>query len=171
MVNSCRLVFLLLLLALAPRAHAQYAEVRIGVDGLTCSQCTRSVEMHLRRLDMVKEVRMNLEHTNGVVILDPTKRADLSRLAKAVKDAGFSVRYVRVPITVDPGSNCVTQGKTTYQLIGDEGKAGGLQWVQVLGADLMSRKEWRRWEPLLKNKCGTTGGKLLFVAPVNEDPS
>lgn len=168
MSQACRLL-LWVFLAGAQSAVAQYAEVRIGVDGLTCSQCTRSVEMQLRRLDVVKDVRMNLEHTNGIVRLDSTKNTDLSRLAKAVKNAGFSVRYIRVPVMLDSGSSCITRGTTTYQLLGPAAETAGSQWVQVLDAGLMSRREWRRWEPQLKKKC-TAAGKIVFVTLAKEEP-
>src|ERR1700759_948909 len=82
-------------------AKAQFQAVYIGVNGLTCSQCTRTVEMRIRKLDFVADVQMNLEHTEGKIILKKDKKADIEKIAQAVIDAGFSVRYLQADLMVD----------------------------------------------------------------------
>lgn len=162
----------LLLACFSLPAAAQFRELSIGVDGLTCSQCTRSVEMHLRKLDEVKDVRMDLEHTNGTVILDPAKKTDLKRLAKAVTDAGFSVRYLRLPFEFDQvhfsgADTCIVRDGITYQFVGmPAAELNGGHTVQVLDEAFLSRKELRRWVPLMKNKCRAPLRNLLFVTIV-----
>src|SRR5579885_2179698 len=76
-------------------SNAQFTQVELGVDGLTCSACTRSVEMGLRKLDFVKDVKMNLDNTNGVITFKEGIPVSIEKLAKAVSDAGFSVRYLQ----------------------------------------------------------------------------
>jgi hypothetical protein len=70
--------------------------VDVGVNGLTCSMCTRSVEMSLSRLDFVDSIAMSLETTDGRIYLRENMPVDFSSIAKAVVNAGFSVRFVRV---------------------------------------------------------------------------
>lgn len=102
--------------------QARLTAVLIGVNGLTCSQCTRNVEMQLRRLPFVAEVHMNLEHTNGRIQLKEESGFTPERIVKAVQDAGFSVRYLKVlivhPEPYKEGGNCLSIGPLGLQLVG-----------------------------------------------------
>src|ERR1700759_3369629 len=82
-------------------AKAQFQAVYIGVNGLTCSQCSRTVEMSIRKLDFVSDVQMNLQHTEGKIILKKDKKADMDKIAQAVINAGFSVRYLNADLAVN----------------------------------------------------------------------
>src|ERR1700759_2288056 len=92
MKNS--LLFLLFLVA-SLHLRAQFTWAEIGVDGLTCSACTRSVEMQIRKLDFVDSVSMNLEHTDGKIFFKKGAAVNIEKISQAVVDAGFSVRYLR----------------------------------------------------------------------------
>src|SRR4051812_34855647 len=95
------LTLIVLLLCAVIQAQAQFGNVYIGVNGLTCSQCTRTVEMSIRKLDFVADVQMNLEHTEGKIILKKNKKADMDKIAQAIVNAGFSVRYLQADLTID----------------------------------------------------------------------
>src|ERR1700744_4870126 len=82
-------------------SYAQITEVDLGVNGLTCSQCSRSVEMRIRKLDFVKDVQMNLEHTEGKIFFKENKKVDIDKIAQAVVDAGFSVRTLKATIQMN----------------------------------------------------------------------
>ena len=77
----------------------QFTSARIGVNGLTCSACTRSVEMSLRKLPFIESVEMNLENTDGVLKFKKGSDVEISKIAKAVVDAGFSVRFLNADYT------------------------------------------------------------------------
>lgn len=94
-------VYLLLFFGLSHLATAQVLSAKVGVNGLTCSQCSRSVEMQLLKLPFVKEVKMNLEQTEGSLQFKQGANIDFSKIAKAVKDAGFSVRFLEARIDMD----------------------------------------------------------------------
>ena len=81
-------------------ANAQFQTVFI-----TCSQCSRTVEISIRKLDFVADVQMNLEHTEGKIILKNGKKADMEKIAQAVTDAGFSLRYLKADLTIDNSIN------------------------------------------------------------------
>lgn len=108
----------MLLNLIAVAGHAQFLQASIGVNGLTCSQCSRSVEMQLRKLSFVKDVRMDLEHTEGTLHFVSNRKVDIDALAKAVKDAGFSIRYLKVNIDRsnirDAGQQCFLLGNDVY---------------------------------------------------------
>src|SRR5580693_7986784 len=119
-MKRLRLLSLLFIVALcysAFSASAQFQSVFIGVNGLTCSQCTRTVEMSIRKLDFVAGVEMNLEHTEGKIILKKNARADMDKIARAVVNAGFSVRYLPADLVVD---NSVVTNGSCFNYKGDE---------------------------------------------------
>lgn len=78
---------------------AQYTSARIGVNGLTCSACTRSVEMSIRKLPFIENVEMNLENTDGILKFKKGQEVDIFKIAQAVVDAGFSVRFLNADYT------------------------------------------------------------------------
>jgi copper chaperone CopZ len=93
---SVHLLVLVLSLGATMQSFAGIQWVDIGVNGLTCSMCSRSVEMSLRRLDFVDSVSMSLEKTEGRIFLHNNTPVNLQQIAKAVVNAGFSVRFLRV---------------------------------------------------------------------------
>ena len=149
-------------------APAQIRQVYIGVNGLTCSQCTRNVEMQVRRLPFVEQVDMNLEHTNGVVTLKADKPFKPEAIAQAVRDAGFSVRYLKLGIAPPDEqtlrSGCIAACGLTLQLVSDEPVAtdSGLLVLQVLGKAFQAGKDETAGA---RRKCP---GKLYFVKPAHE---
>src|ERR1700722_452721 len=82
-------------------SRAQFVSAKLGVDGLTCSACTRSVELSIRKLDFVKDVQMNLDNTVGQITFIPGKQISMNKIAKAVTDAGFSVRYLQATFNTE----------------------------------------------------------------------
>jgi len=70
--------------------------IDVGINGLTCSLCTRSVDRSISRLEFVDSVNMSLENTEGRIYVKDVEVIDLKRITKAITDAGFSVRFVRL---------------------------------------------------------------------------
>lgn len=116
-----RFVFILLFVAIAMNSKAQVLSAKIGINGLTCSQCSRSVEMQLLKLPFVKTVNMDLERTEGSINFKEGTKVDFSKVAKAVKDAGFSVRFLKAEIDlnkVELKTNTFIINKETYLIEG-----------------------------------------------------
>lgn len=90
------LVLLLLMnfILQSENVFSQFTSARIGINGLTCSACTRSVEMSIRKLSFIENVEMNLENTDGILKFKKGQKVDISKIAQAVVDAGFSVRFL-----------------------------------------------------------------------------
>jgi cation transport ATPase len=94
---SCSII-LVLSLTLTISSKAQILSAKVGVNGLTCSMCTRSVEMSLRRLDFVDSVVMSLENTDGEIFFKENHPINLELLVKAVTNAGFSLRFLKIQL-------------------------------------------------------------------------
>lgn len=74
--------------------HAQLRQITIGVNGLTCSQCSKSVYNKLKQLDFVKVIDMDLNHHIAIVQMKDANNYDIDKLAEAIDNAGYSVRNI-----------------------------------------------------------------------------
>ena len=152
-----------------PEAKAQFETVYIGVNGLTCSQCSRTVELSIRKLDFVADVQMNLEHTEGKIILKKNKKADMDKVAQAVINAGFSVRYLQADFVVD---NTVTSEGPCINYKGDEyvftealkEPLKGMVKLKFVGKKFMPKTELKKIELKDSDKCGDVSGKVYHVS-------
>ncbi len=80
---------------LSSKLSAQFHWVQIGVDGLTCSQCTRSVEMNIRKLDFVDSVSMNLENTEGKILFKPGKKVSIEHVSIGITHFSLTLNRLK----------------------------------------------------------------------------
>ena len=161
-------IFFIFCICLAFTTDAQIKEVAIGVNGLTCSQCTRSVEMHIRKLSFVKNVEMNLEHTNGKIIFKDQKKVDLEKIAQAVSDAGFSLRSLEAQFSFDhvkvSSGYCYDYAGDKYEFVETPTRElTGDVTVKLIGEKFLPKKDFKKWEPGLKTSCTNATGKIYYV--------
>lgn len=163
MRTLCKLLFFttfILSLAVATNCSAQFVSVEIGVDGLTCSACTRTVEMSIRKLDFVKDVQMNLDNTKGIITFKAGSNVSIKKIAKAVVDAGFSVRYLQATYRTDSvlhisDNYCFSYDGSTYQFI--KVNAADMKneiVLKFIGKSFQESKEYKKWKAYLKPMCG-----------------
>jgi copper chaperone CopZ len=150
-------------------ASAQFETVYLGVNGLTCSQCSRTVEMSIRKLDFVADVQMNLQHTEGTITLKKDKKADMDKIAQAVVNAGFSVRYLKADLKV---ANSVAATSSCFNYNGDEyvftqapkAPLSGTVKLTFIGKKYLPKNEYKKMEQYMNVKCGTASGKVYHVS-------
>ncbi|MGP8214674.1 MAG: heavy-metal-associated domain-containing protein [Bacteroidia bacterium] len=151
----CSLFFLLFSLT----NNAQFISAEVGIDGLTCSACQRSVEISIRKLGFVQDVQMNLENTNGIITFRPGAKVDIEKIAKAVINAGFSVRYLNAAYRPETSISISENYCLLY-------KGNGYQFVKVsptqlnndtvlkfIGKEFLPVKEYKKWKDILKPQC------------------
>ncbi len=64
--------------------------VTLGISGMTCGGCVRSVSNVLKALDGVASAEVSLEKRSAVVDYDPGK-VGVEQLKRSVEEAGFEV--------------------------------------------------------------------------------
>lgn len=156
-----RLLFTIYLVLLCITGRAQFTVIRVGVDGLTCSQCSRSVEMRLRKLDFIKDVQMDLANTRAVLKLKPNALITFSQVAKAVTDAGFSVRFIDADYKPAAGAQlqaaCFTDKNTCYALLAGSLPASASVWrmrfVDKGMIDPVTYKKYHNLSPAANCSC------------------
>jgi copper chaperone CopZ len=143
---------------LLPLQAQQLLSAEIGVNGLTCSQCTRSVEMSLRKLDFIENISMNLAETSGKITCKPDMSLDFEKIAQAIVNAGFSVRYLKLNVAFEAykisENTCLTVGAESLVLLGEtEGVLNGETGLQLIGEKFMPRKAFKKYQNQLTNPC------------------
>jgi len=87
---------LLLAAPLAP-ANAQESSTQsatIQVDGLSCPFCAYGLEKHLKKVNGVEGVTINMKRGQATVALKSDAQVDDQTLRQAVKKAGFTARGI-----------------------------------------------------------------------------
>jgi len=123
--------------------------------------------MSIRKLDFVKDVEMNLDNTEGKIIFKEGANVDMEKLAKAVINAGFSVRYLNATFKSDGSvkvsdNYCFAYGGNSYQFV--KVAPANLQSETVfkfLGKEFLDSKEYKKWKGDLKSQC--QGKSTYFV--------
>jgi copper chaperone len=64
--------------------------VTLGISGMTCGGCVRSVTNVLKALDGVAKAEVSLEKRSAVVDYDPGK-VGIEQLKRSVVEAGFEI--------------------------------------------------------------------------------
>jgi len=133
--------------ALYTQGLAQVDTVKIGVNGLTCSSCSKAVEEKLVRVPFVKSVIMNLNKNEATVVVDFSQTIDWNILAKAVYNAGFSVGSFVVP-TCNSLNNRFNGGECTsvYYYIGEPVTTGREQNYTLIGKFFMDKRSFAVWK-------------------------
>ena len=161
-------IFIALSLLFSIEGFSQFTWATIGVDGLTCSQCSKSVELSLRKLDFVQNVEMDLEQTNGKITFKPAAKVNIEKIAQAVVNAGFSVRYLHAGFafqnTAVTKGFCFSYEGNQFQFVKtDEKILKSETTLKFLGKEFLSSQEYKKWKADLVPVCDKQKGKILFV--------
>ena len=150
--------------------YAQFQWAEIGVSGLTCSACSRSVEMSLLKIPFVDSVEMNLEHTQAKVFFNKISVVEIEKLAQAVIESGFSVAYLKAEFIFNnvavSNNYCFSFENNKYQFLVNENKILNARAILVfIGDKYLPKKEIRTWKPLMNKDCASTNKKekLYYV--------
>jgi copper chaperone CopZ len=161
-----KFVFSLLFSLAAISVHAQFISATIGINGLTCSQCSRSVEMQLRKLPFVKDVKMDLEQTRGTIFFKENKKVNIASIPRAVKDAGFSVRFLKAEIDKADlnisEEGCFILDGNSYAVLSPYAiPAKSILTLQFVGKDYLPASDFKRYKLPATAKCK---GKTAYYA-------
>ena len=80
-------------------SFAQFEEVRIAVDGLTCNLCAVGLERSLRTLDSVASVQVSLQDESAVVKMKAGAGFDIEKFRGSVRNAGQEARQFNLRLS------------------------------------------------------------------------
>ncbi|MFM7023047.1 MAG: heavy-metal-associated domain-containing protein [Flavobacteriales bacterium] len=150
--------------------QAQFQSADLGISGLTCSACSRGVEMSLRKLPFVENVIMNLQLTQAKIIFKKSGVVEIEKLAAAVIDAGFSLNYLKAEFLfsniVVSNNYCFSFENNKYQFLLSENKTlNGKVILRFIGDKYLPKKDVAAWKPKMNKACQSTNKKekLYYV--------
>jgi len=166
------LFFMMVFLAASQHSIAGIKWVDVGVNGLTCSMCTRSVEMSLRKLDFVDSVVMSLETTEGRIFLEQNVPVNFEQIAKAVVNAGFSVRFMKLGLSfedVSVGINGLFElrGQSFQWIRFNKERNQGTIVLKLIDEGFLPKKEAVKFKEVIEIKNSNQTAKPLHV--IKED--
>lgn len=167
-LNFNPIFILAFVLFFAQKGLSQFILAEIEVNGLTCSQCSRSVEMSLLKLDFIKDVKMNLENTIGKITFKNGVEINLKKLAKAITDAGFSVGNLKVTYlfnSQDIGNRIsLTDASGEFCFVNTvPRKLHGEVLLTILNKEFMTKQDYKKWKEAIKNSCGESNKETYYV--------
>jgi copper chaperone CopZ len=152
-----RLTLLIPSLFLSLTLHGQLKTITTGINGLTCSMCSRTVEKSILNLLWVEKVEMSLENTEAKIFPRKNTTISIKEITRSVKDAGFSVRFIKMEMDV---ANLQLQEDNIFYSSGQEFRLAGNNKIPEKGnvifrlIDLLftTPKDRDKWAALLPKK-------------------
>lgn len=160
--------FIMSSLTMSADTFAGIRWIDVGVNGLTCSLCTRSVEMSIRRVDFVDTVMMSLETTEGRIYVKPNVPVNLEEISKAVVNAGFSVRFITIKLGLDDvevnDDGSFAWQSQLFKWIDYQGRSGKNEVVlQLIDDGFLPKKEASKFKKAFDFESLPGKGKVLHV--------
>lgn len=152
-------------------SFGQFKFANVGVDGLTCSACSRAVEMSIRKLNFVDSVSMNLNNTEGKIYFKRETKVSIEEIAKAVTDAGFSVRYLSAVFNfnnvVVEDNFCWNYENNQYLFVktGNKNLNGDII-LNFIGKKYLAKAEMKKWTAIIKNSKGCDNKKSIYYVTI-----
>lgn len=87
-------------------AAISWAELDIGIEGMTCASCSARVERALAKLPGVASATVNLATEHAEVRFDPEK-VDAARIAETISETGYSPTLAEIDLAVE-GMTCAS---------------------------------------------------------------
>lgn len=142
-----QILLLAFIFTLLNGVFAQQIEyVEMGIDGVTCSLCMRTVDVALSRVKGVSHVQANIAATTVRVYAQKSSDFHIGSLVKAVGDAGFSVRFVKVYFTNPVQlNNCHQLAGGCWSWLDPNYAAVPVQQVYLVSAKLLSANRFDAW--------------------------
>lgn len=141
--------------------QAQFTNIRVRVDGLTCSACSYATQKALYELDFIDSVKMDLNTNLATITLKESPKVDMELISQKVTDAGFSVGQLTA-VTIFNG---VSAGNNNcFDYLGDkysfapttDTTLNGPVTLLFIGKKFMNKKEFKKWKELkMGNNCNT----------------
>jgi len=88
------LVALSLVLFLPVAALAQGKTAKVGIKGMHCASCLKSVSAELKKLPDVADVKMDLKKGVATVMFNEGATPSVDAIKGAVKEAGFEAKKI-----------------------------------------------------------------------------
>lgn len=138
---------MLLIAASVYSARAEFISADVGIDGMTCSMCSKGTEVTLKKLSFIDSIWIDLNDLVAHIRFKNEANVSIDEIRKMVEDAGFSVRSVNAlfrfdTLTVSKDYHFVYHGNT-YHFIGVDTKTlSGPVTLRFIDKPYVSKEEF-----------------------------
>jgi copper chaperone CopZ len=156
------LVLIFVALACSGAARAQLVSATLGIDGLTCSMCAKGTEASLRSLDFIDDVKMDLNALTATIRFKKNANVSLDKLAKAIADAGFSMREASVSfefqnLKVDKDFHYEWNGAQYHFVNASSMTLAGATVLKIVDKEFIVADEYEKWKKEIQHECYEIG--------------
>lgn len=161
--------FYLLFVALLTQflSFAQFDVVEVGINGLTCSMCSYSVENSIRKIQAVDKISMDLNNNIALIHFKRNSTIDFNVLAERVRNSGFSVRHISFTLNKQVSINqtgVFETGNLAFQCINtSSSELSPGSKLRLVGKEFMSKTEYKEVQTILKTIKKPSGQDILLV--------
>lgn len=89
-------VVILLIFSFLNNIFAEIKEVKVGIDGLSCPFCVWGLKRQMKKIEMVDQLNISLKKSTARFTLKENRPLNIEKINVAVKNAGFSVREIKI---------------------------------------------------------------------------
>lgn len=167
-------LFVLLVFAFAT-TKAQWGDFLVGIDGLTCSLCSKGTESSLKKLDFIETIKMDLNKNIAWITVKNDARVRVVEIAKKITDAGFSVRFIQASYSFSNKSiseeNYVLLGGTKVRFIQPtERSLNGMIMLQFIDKEFLPKKSYKNVEPSFRKYLPFNPGDRIYNVKIIKFP-
>lgn len=154
------IVFLLLIVSITSRAEIRSAS--LTASGLTCSMCSKAIYKSLEKLSFVESIKADIKSSTYTIRFRNGANVDPDLLAKAVKDAGFSVAKLQLVVNfknekIQNDAHIENAGHVFHFVNVPAQTMSGDKTITLVDKAFTSDKEHRRVGKFTNLKCYETG--------------
>lgn len=77
-------------------SQARIIEAVADIEGLTCPFCSFGAEKQLKKVEGVREVKVDVDEGTATLIAKSDQSLDVEKIPRAIKAAGFSPKEMRI---------------------------------------------------------------------------
>jgi copper chaperone CopZ len=141
-----------------------YDTVRIQIDGMTCSLCSKSVQDQLERLYYIKKISIELNTSIAVLLVDTVDAVSPEDMAKAVWNAGFTVGVFLIPISKDNRTNGI-YSYTYFSMTSESVPLQKAGYYTLVGKWYMNQETFKKVKKQMKGMTYVSppvGSKIVY---------
>lgn len=135
------------------KGFAQQATIKVGIDGLTCSLCSYSVERSIKQLPYITNFEMDLNANIATFEIPFDEKISPTAIAKKIVDAGYSVRNFFVVVDSNFKTISLTKIFPNAALLNADETADKLtnnyQWIDKKHG---KKGDYKKWAKQYKDK-------------------
>lgn len=155
-------IIVLLVVAFAMPAAAQFTKATLQATGLTCAMCSNAINKALMKVPFVESVRSDIKNSSFGIQFRKDKDVNIDALKDAVEDAGFSVGNLKLTgnfqdVKVENDKHITIGGEVFHFLNVNDQVLSGEQTIMVVDKHFLTAKQFRKFSAATQMKCVDSG--------------